>query len=67
VHLGNTLAFVAALIKAGRPYALQIHPRQLHGFRAKEDKIAADRALVAHFERTLRPGGVPAQPAQAAR
>jgi dipeptidyl-peptidase 4 len=67
VHLANTLAFVAALIKAGKPYALQIHPRQLHGFRAKEDKIAVDRALVAHFERTLRPGGVPAQPAQAAR
>ena len=61
VHLANTLAFVAALVKAGRPYALQVHPRQLHGFRAKEDKIAVDRALVAHFERTLQPAGAPAK------
>ncbi len=56
VHLANTMAFVAALVKAGKPYALQVHPRQLHGFRAKEDRIARDRALLAHFERTLRPG-----------
>ena len=66
VHLANTLAFVAALVKAGRPYALQIHPRQLHGFLTKEDKIAVDRALVAHFERTLRPAARPRKQ-QAAR
>jgi len=35
---------------------LRIHPRQLHGFRPKEDRIARDRALLAHFERTLSPG-----------
>ena len=45
-----------APVRAGKPYALQVHPRQLHGFRAKEDKIARDRALVSHFERTLKPG-----------
>ena len=56
VHLANTLSFVAALVKAGKPYSLQLHPRQLHGFRPKEDRIARDRALLAHFERTLRPG-----------
>ena len=56
VHLANTLAFVAALVKAGKPYALQVHPGQLHGFRAKEDRVARDRALVSHFERTLKPG-----------
>jgi dipeptidyl-peptidase-4 len=55
VHLANTLSFVAALIKAGKPYSLQVHPRQLHGFRSKEDRIARDRAILAHFERTLRP------------
>ena len=59
MHLANTLAFVAALVKAGKPYALQLHPRQLHGFRPKEDRIARDRALLAHFERTLRPGTEP--------
>jgi dipeptidyl-peptidase 4 len=59
VHVANTMSFVSALIKAGRPYSLQVHPRQLHGFRPKEDRIARDRALVAHFERTLRPGSEP--------
>ena len=55
VHLANTLAFVAALVKAGKSYELQVHPGQLHGFRAKEDRVARDRALVSHFERTLKP------------
>ena len=59
VHLANTMAFVAALVKAGRPYALQVHPRQLHGFRPKEDRVARDRALLAHFERTLGPRTAP--------
>ena len=55
VHLANTMAFVSALIKAGKPYHLQVHPRQLHGFRPKEDRIERDRAVLAHFERTLLP------------
>jgi len=63
VHLANTLSFVSALIKAGRPYALQVHPRQLHGFRAKEDRIARDRAVLAHFERTLLLASPEAPPA----
>jgi dipeptidyl-peptidase-4 len=67
VHLGNTMAFVAALVKAGKPYSLRVHPRQLHGFRLKEDRIARDRALVAHFERTLPPAtGATASPAASA-
>jgi dipeptidyl-peptidase 4 len=61
VHMANTLAFVSALIKAGKPYALQIHPRQLHGFRPKEDRIERDRAVLAHFERTLLPAGAPGE------
>jgi dipeptidyl-peptidase-4 len=59
VHMANTLAFVSALIKAGRPYALQLHPRQLHGFRPKEDRIERDRAVLAHFEKTLLPAAAP--------
>jgi dipeptidyl-peptidase-4 len=55
VHLANTMSFVAALVKAGKPYSLQVHPRQLHGFRPKEDRISRDRAVLAHFERTLQP------------
>jgi len=71
VHLANTVAFIAALVKAGKPYSLQLHPRQLHGFRVKENRIARDRAILAHFERTLAPAGAsgspPAAGANAAR
>jgi dipeptidyl-peptidase-4 len=55
VHLSNTLAFVAELIKAGKPYSLLVHPRQMHGFRSREDRVARDRATLAHFEKTLKP------------
>ncbi len=54
VHLANTLSFVDALTKAGRPYSLLLHPRQLHGFRAKENKVARDAAILAHFEKHLK-------------
>jgi len=60
VHVANTMSFVSALIKAGKPYSLQVHPRQLHGFRPKEDRISRDRAVLAHFERTLLPAGTSA-------
>jgi dipeptidyl-peptidase-4 len=63
VHLANTMEFVAALIKAGKPYQLRVHPRQLHGFRPKEDRIARDRAVLEHFERTLQPEPAAASPA----
>jgi dipeptidyl-peptidase-4 len=65
VHLANTLAFVDALIKAGRPYALLLHPRQLHGFQAREVRVARDRAILAHFERTLEPAPDAPPPAAA--
>jgi dipeptidyl-peptidase-4 len=54
VHLANTLSFVSELIEAGKPYSLLVHPRQKHGFRPKQDRIARDRAVLAHFERTLK-------------
>ena len=62
VHLANTLSFVDALIKAGRPYSLLLHPRQMHGFRAKENKVARDAAILAHFETYLKPGGAASHP-----
>jgi dipeptidyl-peptidase-4 len=64
VHVANTMSFVAALIKAERPYSLRVHPGQLHGFRPKEDRISRDRAVLAHFERTLL-GAPRAEPAPA--
>jgi dipeptidyl-peptidase 4 len=55
VHLANTVAFVDALIEAGRPYSLQIFPREHHGLRPKQDRVARDAAVLALFERSLRP------------
>ena len=55
VHLANTLAFADALIKAGRPHSLLIHPGQMHGFRAKENRIARDAAILRFFETHLKP------------
>jgi dipeptidyl-peptidase-4 len=55
VHLANTIAFTDALAKAGRPYSLNLYPGQLHGFRDRDHRIARDRAILEHLERTLRP------------
>jgi dipeptidyl-peptidase-4 len=65
VHLANTMAFVAALVKAGKPHQLRVHPRQLHGFRPREDRLLRDRAILEHFERTLQPGAPAAAAAPA--
>jgi dipeptidyl-peptidase-4 len=62
VHVANTMSFVAALVKAGKPYSLHVHPQQLHAFRPREDRISRDRAVLAHFERTLLPELPPAAP-----
>jgi dipeptidyl aminopeptidase/acylaminoacyl peptidase len=45
---------VDALIKAGRPHSLLVHPRQVHGFRAKENRVARDEAILRHFETYLK-------------
>src|SRR5260221_14596848 len=42
------------IVLAGRPYALLVHPGQMHGFRAKENRIARDAAILRHFETYLR-------------
>jgi dipeptidyl-peptidase-4 len=55
VHLANTLAFAHELIEADRPYQLLIHPGEKHGFRPAADRIARDRAILEHLERTLKP------------
>jgi dipeptidyl-peptidase-4 len=53
VHLANTVAFVAALVRAHKPHSLLLLPGQLHGLRTKEDRAARDRAVLAHLERML--------------
>jgi dipeptidyl-peptidase 4 len=54
VHLANTMAFVEALVRAGRPYVLLTHPGQRHGFAGKADRAARDTAILRHFETYLK-------------
>ncbi len=55
VHVANTLSFADALIHAGKPHALNLHPRQLHGFKDVANRIARDQAVLRHFETYLKP------------
>ncbi len=53
VHMQNTLAFVDALTKAGRPYQLEIQPGQKHGFRGKESLNFRNATMAKFFEENL--------------
>jgi dipeptidyl-peptidase 4 len=54
VHLQNTVAFIDALVRAGKPHELQVQPRQKHGFRTAESLNFRNRAIVRFFEANLR-------------
>jgi dipeptidyl-peptidase-4 len=54
VHVQNTVAFIDALVRAGKPYELQVQPRQKHGFRGAEALNFRNAAIVRFFERNLR-------------
>jgi dipeptidyl-peptidase-4 len=54
VHLQNTVAFTDALVRAGKPYELQVQARQKHGFRGAESLNFRNRAIVRFFEETLQ-------------
>ena len=53
VHLQNTIAFVEELTRAGKPYELQIQPRQKHGFHGAASVNSRNRAIVRFFEENL--------------
>jgi dipeptidyl-peptidase-4 len=57
VHLQNTVAFTDALVRAGKPYELQVQARQKHGFRGAESLNFRNRAIVRFFEENLRSAG----------
>jgi dipeptidyl-peptidase-4 len=54
VHVQNTVAFVDELVRAGKPYELQVQPRQKHGFRGKASLDFRNRAIVRFFEEELK-------------
>lgn len=53
VHMQNTMTFIDALVKARRPYDLQIQPGQKHGFRGDTAKTYLTETLLAFFKRNL--------------
>ena len=53
VHLQNTVAFIDALTKAGKPYTLQLQPRQKHGIRGAAAINFRNAAIVRFFEENL--------------
>ncbi|HVN75009.1 MAG TPA: alpha/beta fold hydrolase [Thermoanaerobaculaceae bacterium] len=53
VHWGNTLAFVDALYRAGKPYDLQLYPNKNHSILGKEARAHLYNRILAHFERYL--------------
>ena len=53
VHLQNTVAFVDALVKAGRQYDLRVAPGQKHGFRGKAAVDFRNSAIAKFFEENL--------------
>ncbi len=53
VHVQNSMNFLDALTKAGRPYELQIQPGQKHGFHGEKAQIFLTDRMVEFFKRNL--------------
>lgn len=56
VHLQNTIDFLDALIRAGRPYDLYLQPGQKHGFQGAAAQTSRDQRILDFFKQCL---GVP--------
>ncbi|MHB8519614.1 MAG: S9 family peptidase [Limisphaerales bacterium] len=53
VHPQNTMNFIDALIKAGRPYELHLQPGERHGFGAETARRFLDERVVDFLQRNL--------------
>jgi len=53
VHMQNTVAFVDALVKAGKQYDLKVGPGQKHGFRGRQAVDFRNSAIAKFFEENL--------------
>ena len=53
VHMQNTLAFVDALIRARKPYELQLQPGQRHGFGGAAAQRFLNDQMMEFFKRNL--------------
>ncbi|MBI1746424.1 MAG: alpha/beta fold hydrolase [Acidobacteria bacterium] len=53
VHMQNTMSFLNALVKAARPYELQIQPGQKHGFHGEAARTYLTASLLEFFKKHL--------------
>jgi dipeptidyl-peptidase-4 len=53
VHLQNTVNFLDALIRAGKPYELHLQPGQKHGFQGPIPRTYVDQRILDFFKHNL--------------
>jgi dipeptidyl-peptidase-4 len=53
VHMQNTMNFIDALAKKGKPYELQIQPGQMHGFSGEAQNRFLVEQILEFFKRNL--------------
>jgi len=54
VHMQNTMNFVDALVKAGRPFDLYVQPGEKHGFSKPADRLYLNNRLLQFFKEHLQ-------------
>jgi dipeptidyl-peptidase 4 len=57
VHLQNTVNFIEALVRDGKPYQLYLQPGEKHGFSAYSARLYLAKRLLSFFESNLQPAG----------
>jgi dipeptidyl-peptidase 4 len=57
VHLQNTISFIEALVRDGKPYQLYLQPGEKHGFGAYSARLYLVNRLLKFFNSSLHPGG----------
>jgi dipeptidyl-peptidase-4 len=57
VHLQNTINFIEALVRDGKPYQLYLQPNEKHGFSAYSARLYLTKRLLKFFDENLHPAG----------
>jgi dipeptidyl-peptidase 4 len=57
VHLQNTINFIEALVRDGKPYELYLQPGEKHGFSTYTARLYLLDRLLGFFEENLQPDG----------
>ena len=57
VHLQNTINFIEALVRDGKPYQLYLQPGEKHGFSAYSARLYLLKRRLKFFDKNLHPNG----------